>query len=73
MIKRLFFLGREGWFELEMTLAEAVEINAKTSEDLIRLAYMMMHRNGYRNYVITENPDFDIKGRIKNRAMGHVS
>ena len=49
---RLFFLKQDGWFEAELT----EELLHATGEDLIRLAYAMMERYHYRNYLITENP-----------------
>jgi hypothetical protein len=75
MAKRLFFLGTEGWFEMDPELAGALEINAKTYDDLIGLAYRIMNRHGYRNYMISENPDFIATGRIliKSIVADHVS
>jgi len=53
MNKRLFFLGKEGWLEEELT----GKLLHATQEELVLWAYAMMERKNYRNYLITENPE----------------
>jgi hypothetical protein len=53
MSKRLFFLEKEGWFEAEIT----GKLKNAPAEELVRWVYAMMDKHGYRNYLITENPE----------------
>jgi len=53
MNRRLFFLKQDGWFEAEIT----GKLLQATDEELTRRAYAVMDRQGYRNYLITENPE----------------
>ena len=69
MRKRLFFLKQDGWCEAELE----INLHHASYDELIRLAYVMMARYCYRNYMITENPDFAVKGQVQNRVMDHVS
>ena len=58
MQKRLFFLKQDGWCEAVLES----DLHHTTYDELIRLAYNTMIRSGYRNYMITENPCFTLKG-----------
>ncbi len=51
-MKRLFFLRQDGWFEAEIT----GKLLQATDAELLRWAYAVSERNGYRNYLITDNP-----------------
>jgi hypothetical protein len=53
MNKRLFFLKQDGWFEVEIT----GKLLQATDAELLRWAYATLERSGYRNYLITENPE----------------
>jgi hypothetical protein len=53
MDKRLFFLKQDGWFEVEIT----EKLLNSSNGELLRWAYAMMDKHGYRNYLITENPE----------------
>ncbi len=53
MQKRLFFLKKEGWFEAEV----AAKLLNSSNEELLQWTYAMMDKHGYRNYLITENPE----------------
>jgi len=50
---RLFFLEKDGWFEVEMT----EKLLSSPKEELLRWIYATMDRHYYRNYLITENPE----------------
>lgn len=52
MGKRLFFLKKEGWFEVEVSK----KLLNSSNEELFKWTYAMMDKHGYRNYLITENP-----------------
>jgi hypothetical protein len=54
MMKRLFFLRKDGWFEEKIS----GKLLHATHEELISWVYSMMERHQYRNYLITENPDW---------------
>jgi len=53
MNKRLFFLKQEGWFEVEVS----AKLLKSSNEELLQWTYAMMDKHGYRNYLITENPE----------------
>jgi hypothetical protein len=53
MQKRLFFLKQDGWFEAEIT----AKLLDSSNEELFQWTYAMMDKHGYRNYLITENPE----------------
>jgi hypothetical protein len=61
MKKRLFFLRQDGWFETEISGG----LMGAPDEELLRWIYAMMDRYGYRNYVITENPECNVGINIK--------
>lgn len=52
----------DGWFEAKLT----GKLLQASYEEVIRRAYAIMERYGYRNYMITENPEYVIavNGRI---------
>ena len=52
MNRRLFFLRQDGWFEAEIS----GKLLHTTDAELLRWAYAVTERNGYRNYLVTENP-----------------
>ena len=53
MIRRLFFLKHDGWFEEELS-GRLLHAN---QEELVLWAYAMMERKNYRNYLITDDPE----------------
>jgi len=57
MQKRLFFLKKDGWCEA----VPGSYLHNASYDELIKLAYGMMTRYCYRNYMITENPCFTVK------------
>jgi hypothetical protein len=56
MNRRLFFLRQDGWFEAEIT----GKLLQATDAELLRWAYTVTERNGYRNYLVTENPEINM-------------
>jgi len=58
---RLFFLEKDGWFEVEMT----EKLLSSPKEELLRWIYATMDRHYYRNYLITENPEYNAGIKIK--------
>jgi hypothetical protein len=65
MKKRLFFLKKDGWFEVEIT----AKLLNSSNEELFRWTYAMMDKHGFRNYLITENPGPVISNRQKAIKM----
>ncbi len=58
MKKRLFFLGHDGWFEAEVK----GQLGYASAEELGRWACALMKHFHYRNYLITENPEYVMAG-----------
>ena len=69
MEKRLFFLRQDGWVEAQLSR----NLLVASHEELARWAYAMTERHGYRNYMITENPQCIITGRAKPMIRAYAS
>jgi hypothetical protein len=59
MNRRLFFLNKDGWFEAEIT----AKLLNSSNEELLQWTYAMMDKQGFRNYLITENPGIILGNR----------
>ncbi len=69
MKKRLLFLKQDGWFEVKLTIT----LSHAPYEELIRIARTTMECHGYRNYMITENPEYVIANHNQIPVFKHPS
>lgn len=52
MQRRLFFLRHDGWFEVEIS----GKLLHTTDTELLQWVYKVTEISGYRNYMVSENP-----------------